>query len=44
MGEQESWRELRDRRMGEPGAVEAYEAARLAYELEETKETDPGAG
>ncbi|MBX6169556.1 MAG: helix-turn-helix transcriptional regulator [Thermobispora bispora] len=33
MSEQESWRELRDRRMSEPGAAEAYEAARLAYEL-----------
>ena len=33
MSEQESWRELRDRRMAEPGAAEAYEAARLAYEL-----------
>jgi ribosome-binding protein aMBF1 (putative translation factor) len=29
----ESWSELRDRRMGEPGAEEAYEAARLAFEL-----------
>ncbi|NJP28588.1 helix-turn-helix transcriptional regulator [Microbispora sp. SCL1-1] len=36
MSEQESWRELRDRRMAEPGAVEAYEAARLAYELGKT--------
>ncbi|MEN3536388.1 helix-turn-helix transcriptional regulator [Microbispora sp. ZYX-F-249] len=36
MSKQESWRELRDRRMGEPGAVEAYEAARLAYELGKT--------
>ncbi|KAA9374422.1 MULTISPECIES: helix-turn-helix domain-containing protein [Microbispora] len=33
MSEQETWRELRDRRMAEPGAAEAYEAARLAYEL-----------
>lgn len=31
--ERESWSELRDRRMGEPGAEEAYEAARLAFEL-----------
>jgi ribosome-binding protein aMBF1 (putative translation factor) len=30
---EESWREIRSRRMAEPGAVEAYEAARLAYEL-----------
>ncbi|WP_300014177.1 helix-turn-helix transcriptional regulator [Pseudonocardia sp.] len=29
----ESWAALRDRRMGEPGAEEAYEAARLAFEL-----------
>lgn len=29
----ESWAELRDRRMAEPGAVEAYDAARLAFEL-----------
>jgi ribosome-binding protein aMBF1 (putative translation factor) len=36
MSEQESWRELRDRRMSEPGAAEAYEAARLAYELGKT--------
>jgi len=27
------WSELRDRRMAEPGAREAYEATRLAYEL-----------
>lgn len=33
MSEQESWRELRDRRMVQPGATDAYEAARLAYEL-----------
>ncbi len=29
----ESWSELRDRRMVEPGAAEAYDAARLAFEL-----------
>jgi ribosome-binding protein aMBF1 (putative translation factor) len=29
----ESWSELRDRRMAEPGADEAYNAARLAFEL-----------
>ena len=28
-----SWRQLRDRRMAEPGAEESYAAARLAYEL-----------
>ncbi|NJP93704.1 hypothetical protein HCN51_30400 [Nonomuraea sp. FMUSA5-5] len=32
MSEQGDWRELRDRRMAEPGAAEAYEASRLAYE------------
>ncbi|GAA0389297.1 hypothetical protein GCM10009530_45500 [Microbispora corallina] len=36
MSEQESWRELRDRRLTEPGAREAYEATRLAYELGRT--------
>ena len=30
------WRQLRDRRMAEPGAEEAYEAARIAFELERT--------
>ncbi|MDT7552822.1 MAG: hypothetical protein QOI16_1358 [Pseudonocardiales bacterium] len=29
----ESWSELRAQRMAEPGAEEAYEAARLAFEL-----------
>ncbi|MFC9892817.1 helix-turn-helix domain-containing protein [Nocardia sp. NPDC127579] len=32
----EDWAEIRGRRMGEPGAKEAYEAARLAYELGRT--------
>ncbi|MCO1577942.1 helix-turn-helix domain-containing protein [Crossiella sp. SN42] len=27
------WAELRERRLAEPGAAEAYDAARLAYEL-----------
>ncbi|GAA2642111.1 helix-turn-helix domain-containing protein [Nonomuraea recticatena] len=36
MSEQGSWQELRDRRMSEPGATEAYEATRLAYELGRT--------
>ncbi|WP_440068792.1 helix-turn-helix domain-containing protein [Streptosporangium sp. OZ121] len=36
MSEQESWRGLRDRRMAEPGAAEAYEATRIAYELGRT--------
>lgn len=31
--ERASWSGLRDRRMTEPGAAEAYEAARLAFEL-----------
>jgi ribosome-binding protein aMBF1 (putative translation factor) len=29
----DSWAELRDRRMTEPGAEDAYESARLAFEL-----------
>lgn len=33
MSGSENWQEIRDRRMGEPGAVEAYEHARLAFEL-----------
>ena len=33
MGERGDWSTLRDRRMSEPGAAEAYEAARLAFEL-----------
>ena len=33
MAERESWEQLRDRRLAEPGAAEAYEAARLAFEL-----------
>ncbi|GAB2653336.1 helix-turn-helix domain-containing protein [Nocardia goodfellowii] len=36
MSERSDWAEIRDRRMGEPGAEEAYEAARLAYELGRT--------
>jgi ribosome-binding protein aMBF1 (putative translation factor) len=36
MTERASWEELRDRRMAEPGAAEAYEAARLAFELGRT--------
>ncbi|GAA1270143.1 hypothetical protein Psi02_20420 [Planotetraspora silvatica] len=36
MSEQENWRELRDRRLAEPGAAEVYEATRLAYELGKT--------
>jgi ribosome-binding protein aMBF1 (putative translation factor) len=33
MTERTEWRQLRDQRMVEPGAVEAYEATRLAFEL-----------
>jgi len=33
MTERGNWRQLRDRRMAEPGAAEAYVAARLAFEL-----------
>jgi len=33
MSERTSWSEIRDRRMREPGAVEAYQATALAYEL-----------
>jgi ribosome-binding protein aMBF1 (putative translation factor) len=33
MPERESWTGARERRLAEPGAVEAYEAARLAFEL-----------
>jgi ribosome-binding protein aMBF1 (putative translation factor) len=33
MGERGDWAELRERRMAEPGAADAYSAARLAFEL-----------
>jgi ribosome-binding protein aMBF1 (putative translation factor) len=33
MAERRSWSDVRDRRMAESGAEEAYEAARLAFEL-----------
>lgn len=33
MSTRDSWSELRDRRMAEAGAVEEYEATRLAYQL-----------
>jgi hypothetical protein len=33
MSERSGWQDLRDRRMAEPGATEAYERARLAYEI-----------
>jgi ribosome-binding protein aMBF1 (putative translation factor) len=33
MGERKDWTELREQRLAEPGAADAYEAARLAFEL-----------
>jgi len=36
MSDRGDWTELRERRMVEPGAAEAYEATRLAYELGRT--------
>jgi ribosome-binding protein aMBF1 (putative translation factor) len=33
MAERESWDGMRERRLAEPGAAEAYESARLAFEL-----------
>ena len=33
MSERGEWAGLRDRRLAEPGAKDAYQAARLAYEL-----------
>ena len=33
MSADKSWTEMRDRRMTEPGADDAYEAVRLAFEL-----------
>lgn len=33
MSDRSRWEELRERRMAEPGAAEAYEATRLAFEL-----------
>ncbi|WP_306214568.1 helix-turn-helix domain-containing protein [Actinoplanes sp. RD1] len=33
MSERGDWAAMRERRMAEPGAAEAYEAARLAFEL-----------
>jgi hypothetical protein len=33
MTDRETWSELRDRRMSEPGAQDAYDAARFAFEL-----------
>jgi ribosome-binding protein aMBF1 (putative translation factor) len=36
MSERSNWKTLPKRRMSEPGAAEAYHAARLAYELGRT--------
>lgn len=36
MSDRASWADVRDRRMAEPGAKQAYDAARLAYELGRT--------
>ena len=33
MQERSSWEAIRERRMAEPGATEAYDATRLAFEL-----------
>ncbi|GAB3871220.1 hypothetical protein GCM10029964_007140 [Kibdelosporangium lantanae] len=33
MDERGGWAEMRDRRLAEPGAAEAFDATRLAYEL-----------
>jgi ribosome-binding protein aMBF1 (putative translation factor) len=33
MGDRTDWAELRQRRLAEPGAAEAYDAARLAFDL-----------
>lgn len=33
MSDRASWAQIRERRLAEPGASEAYEAARLAFEL-----------
>lgn len=33
MPERSDWQELRSRRLAEPGATDAYDAARLAFEL-----------
>ncbi|MFI9839887.1 helix-turn-helix domain-containing protein [Nonomuraea sp. NPDC051941] len=36
MTERTGWADLRDRRLSEPGAAEAYDAARLTFELGRT--------
>jgi ribosome-binding protein aMBF1 (putative translation factor) len=33
MSQRSDWQELRSRRLAEPGAADAYDAARMAYEL-----------
>lgn len=39
MTDRSAWEALRRRRMAEPGAMEAYRAAQLAYELGQTVRT-----
>ncbi|MFG1900914.1 helix-turn-helix domain-containing protein [Micromonospora carbonacea] len=36
MNDRNDWNELRERRLAEPGAADAYEAARIAFELGQT--------
>lgn len=36
MSDRSSWSEVREQRMAEPGAVEAYHAAAIAYDLGRT--------
>lgn len=36
MNDRDDWNELRERRLAEPGAADAYEAARIAFELGQT--------
>ncbi|MEV6905431.1 helix-turn-helix transcriptional regulator [Amycolatopsis sp. NPDC051071] len=36
MAERTDWQRLRERRMAEPGAADAYEATRLAHDLGKT--------
>ncbi len=41
MSNRHDWHALRERRMTEPGATEAYDAAQLAFELGDTVPTYP---
>ena len=43
MADRADWNDLRERRMAEPGVAEAYDAARLAFELGPGGTTPPGA-